>query len=119
MSTGLLLLWLSNIVFDTLGQLLFKAAAMQEHPSQGLAYWLYIIKQPYILGGILCYLLEFLLWLAFLASVPLSLAVLLGSINIVTLMLAGHFLFAERLGSWRILGMLLVASGVALSGVGS
>ncbi len=119
MTPTLFLLWLSTIVFDTCGQLMFKAAARKEHPGQGWAYWRFILGQPLILAGILCYLLVFLLWLAFLAAVPLALAILLSSINIITLMLAGHWLFDERLTPWRVVGMLLVAAGVTLSGVTS
>ncbi len=117
MTPLILLLWLCNIVFDSVGQLAFKAAALKEHPSQGMDYWLFIARQPMIWLGVSCYLLEFLLWLAFLSLVPLSNGVILGSINIVTLMLAGRLFFGEKLTPWRLAGMALVAMGVAVVGV--
>ncbi len=117
MSLNIFLLWLANIALDSGGQLAFKAAARQEHPDSGLSYWLFILKHPFIQTGILCYIAEFLLWLAFLSVVPLSQGVILGSINIVTLMLGGHFLFQERLTAWRLTGMSLVAMGVTLVGI--
>jgi hypothetical protein len=41
--------------------------------------------------------IEFLVWIAFLSLIPLSEGVLLGSINIVAIMIAGRFLFGEKL----------------------
>ncbi|MOA43056.1 4-amino-4-deoxy-L-arabinose-phosphoundecaprenol flippase subunit ArnE [compost metagenome] len=64
-------------------------------------------------------MLEFVAWIAFLSLVPLSQGVLLGSINIVALMVAGRLLFRERLTPLRVTGMLLVSAGVAVVGAGT
>lgn len=74
---------------------------------------------PVLWLGIACFVLEFLAWLALLSMVPLSLAMLIGSINVVVLMLAGKLLFRERLDRMRIAGMWLIAFGVALAGGGA
>ena len=66
----------------------------------------------------ICYVAEFVAWLAFLSLVPLSVGVLLGSINIVVVMLAGYWLFDERLDRLRVAGIVLVSFGVAIVGVG-
>ncbi len=63
------------------------------------------------------YVAEFLVWLAFLSLVPLSDGVLLGSINIVAVMIAGRFLFREKLSPMRVAGILLVSAGVAVVGL--
>jgi drug/metabolite transporter (DMT)-like permease len=68
--------------------------------------------------GIGSYVVEFLVWIAFLSLIPLSEGVLLGSINIVAIMLAGRFLFGEKLTQLRVAGILLVTLGVAIVGVG-
>lgn len=65
--------------------------------------------------GVGCFCIEFAAWYALLSLVPLSLAVLIGSINIVAVMLAGRMLFRERLDSMHITGMCLVVIGVALA----
>ncbi len=72
---------------------------------------------PWIWVGIGCYVAEFLVWLAFLSLVPLSDGVLLGSINIVAVMIAGRFLFREKLSPMRVAGILLVSAGVAVVGL--
>ncbi len=117
---GLVLaLWIANVVLDTGGQLAFKAAAGDERAGDGLARWRYMLARPWLWTGIACYVAEFVVWIAFLSLVPLSEGVLLGSINIVAIMLAGRVLFHERLSPLRVTGILLVAAGVAIVGAGT
>ncbi|WP_049623942.1 EamA family transporter [Frateuria defendens] len=114
-----LALWLFNVVIDTGGQLAFKAAAGHPQAGEGLARWRHMARRPWLWIGIGCYVAEFLAWIAFLSLVPLSEGVLLGSINIVALMLAGRLLFGEKLTRLRVIGMLLVSVGVAVVGAGA
>ncbi|PZW49194.1 hypothetical protein C8P66_103221 [Humitalea rosea] len=114
MTATVVVLWLLNIALDTGGQLAFKSAAMA--PGDGLARWRAMAARPALWLGIVCYLGEFLAWLGFLSVVPLSRAVLLGSINIVAIMVAGRMLFAERFSPLRVGGILLIAVGVGIVG---
>jgi drug/metabolite transporter (DMT)-like permease len=109
-------LWIGNVVLDSGGQLAFKAAAIE--PPCGAGHWWFMARRPWIWLGIGCYVAEFMAWLAFLSLVPLSDGVMLGSINIVAIMLAGRWLFAERLDRLRVAGMLLVCIGVGVVGAG-
>ncbi len=112
------LLWALNMLVDTGGQLAFKAAATSDPRSgTGLARWLWMARRPWLWIGIGCYVAEFIVWLAFLSLVPLSDGVLLGSINIVAVMVAGRFLFREKLSPMRVAGILLVSAGVAVVGL--
>jgi drug/metabolite transporter (DMT)-like permease len=110
-------LWLLNVVLDTAGQLAFKAAAGNPDAGDGLARWKHMAARPWLWLGITCYVAEFLVWIAFLSLVPLSEGVLLGSINIVAIMIAGRFLFGEKLTRLRVIGILLVTLGVTIVGV--
>lgn len=109
-------LWVLNVLVDSGGQLAFKAAAGDPRAGDGLARWKWMARRPWLWIGIACYVAEFLLWLAFLSLVPLSEGVLLGSINIVAIMLAGRYLFAEKLSRLRVIGILLISAGVAIVG---
>lgn len=113
------LLWAANAVFDTAGQLLLKAAAVDKAGGTQRERWRRILRRPSLWLGLACFAAEFLFWLAFLSLVPLSAGVLLGSINIVVVMLVGRALFAERLTPLRSAGMLLIAGGVAVVGAGA
>ncbi|WMJ68412.1 EamA family transporter [Stenotrophomonas sp. 24(2023)] len=112
-------LWLVNVVLDTGGQLAFKAAATDPQDGEGLQRWKHMAMRPWLWLGVACYVFEFVAWIAFLSLVPLSMGVLLGSINIVALMIAGRVLFRERLTPLRVAGMLLVSAGVAVVGLGA
>lgn len=117
MSATVVTLWLLNVLLDTFGQLSFKAAAAAPGLGEGLARWRAMARRPWIWIGIACYVGEFLVWLAFLSLVALSEGVLLGSINIVAVMIAGRFLFNEKFSPLRTVGILLVAAGVAVVGL--
>lgn len=110
------LLWVLNVVLDTVGQLAFKAAAGDPAAGDGLARWKYMAVRPWIWLGIGSYVFEFLIWIAFLSLLPLSEAILLGSINIVAIMIAGRFLFGEKLTPLRLTGIVLVTLGVVIVG---
>jgi drug/metabolite transporter (DMT)-like permease len=111
-------LWLGNMVLDSTGQLAFKAAASEDTGLGGLAHWRHMAARPWLWLGVGCYAVCFLVWMAFLSMVPLSVGVLLSSINIVALMLAGRGVFGERLTRMRLTGILLISAGVAAVGTG-
>lgn len=117
LSPLVLALWSLNLLFDSVGQLAFKAAAGDPRAGSGLARWRWMVGRPWLWIGIGCYVAEFVLWLAFLSLVPLSEGVLLGSINIVAIMVAGRVLFGERLSRMRVAGIVLVSLGVAIVGL--
>lgn len=115
MSNLALLLWLVNMLCDTGGQLAFKQAAGAE--GDGLARWRAMAAKPWIWIGVACYAGEFVAWMAFLSIVPLSEGILLGSINIILVMVAGRVLFKEKLSRLRVAGIFLIAAGVSIVGV--
>jgi drug/metabolite transporter (DMT)-like permease len=118
MSAQAALLWLLNMLVDTGGQLSFKKAATHGRGTDGLEHWKHMLARPWIWIGICFYLGEFLVWTAFLSHVELSVGVMLGSINIVVIMLAGRALFGEKLTPRRTAGILLITLGVAVVGLG-
>ncbi|MCL1980786.1 MAG: EamA family transporter [Proteobacteria bacterium] len=112
------LLWLLNMSMDTFGHLAFKAAAGHGLDLDTFSHWKHLARSPWLWAGVVCYFCEFFVWAAFLSQVPLAAGVMLGSINIVVLMLAGRLMFRERLTPWRVAGILLITGGVALVGLG-
>ena len=113
-----ILLWILNMLLDAGGQLAFKAAAAADaRAGTGWARWRWMARRPWLWVGLGCYVAEFLAWLAFLSLVPLSDGVLMGSINIVVVMIGGRLLFQEKLTPLRVFGILLVSAGVAVVGM--
>ena len=119
MPITILPIWLLTIVLDTVGQLAFKSVAADPLAGHGIARWRYMARRPWLWLGIGCYVFEFLAWAAFLSLVPLGRGVLLGSINIAVITLAGRVLFREHLMPMHVLGIGLVTIGVTIVGLGT
>ncbi len=117
MTLDTLLAWFAVLVFDTTGQLAFKAAA-HHAVGAGLAHWRAMARGPWLWLGILAFIVELVAWLAFLSLVPLAVGVLLATLNLVTVMLGGRLIFGEKLSPRRMAGVGLIAVGVMLVGLG-
>ena len=118
MSGVAILLWIANVAFETAGHLTLKAAARLE--ANGLsARWRRMLTSPLLWVGVAFFVAEFIGWFALLSLIPLSLAMLINCVNIVSVILAGRLFFGERLDFYRVAGALLVSFGVALAGVGA
>jgi multidrug transporter EmrE-like cation transporter len=116
LSPLLLALWGLNITVDTVGQLAFKAAASSPVVGNGWQHWKQLVRRPWLWVGIGCYVVEFFAIVAFLSLVPLSMGAVLGSINIVVVVLAGRWLFHEHTRPLRVAGIVLIMGGVLVVG---
>ena len=114
-----LMLWLLNMSMDSFGHLALKAAASHGLEVNTLLHWKHMLRSPWLWAGVACYICEFFVWVAFLSQVPLAVGVMLGSFNIVILMIAGRLMFRERLTPLRVTGITLITLGVILVGLGA
>ena len=94
----------------------FKHAAVGAGDFEGLARWAKMLKDFRLWVGIGAYVAEVASWIALLSLVPLSVAVMIGSVNIFAVMLFGRVLFKETLSPRRLVAILLITSGVGLVG---
>lgn len=111
-----IVIWIANVLADTAGRVAFKAAALNGGTGSHTHRWIRILRAPVLWCGIVSFCLEFLLWLALLSLIPLSQAILIGSVNIVTVAITGRLVFGEELLPMRVAGMILIAAGVVLAG---
>ena len=119
MSLFATLLLAAVLIGNTAGQLLFKAAALRATaPEESGDYWRQLAAQPTLYLGLLLYVAEFFVWLAFLSVVPLWQGVMVASIDILAVMLAGRIFFGEHITPARVLAVSLIAVGVGLVGWG-
>lgn len=117
MTLATFLLWIGSVLCDTVGQIAFKFAAVSPNNRSSWYYWLDILGNYWIWLGVSVYIVGLLFWVAFLTLMPLSQAILLGSANIITVMLVGRVLFKEQLTPLRIIGTSLITLGVILVGI--
>ncbi len=110
------LIWIINITVDTIGHIALKSVAITEHENE-LGRWKMMLGSKKLWVGISCFCIEFIIWLVFLSLIPLSQAVLLGAINMVSIVIAGRLIFSDRLDAMRIIGVVLIGVGVIFVGL--
>src|SRR5438132_4060358 len=118
-SFEVLTVWVLNLVLDSGGHFAFKLAAVEsDTDATFLTHWRHMLARPWLWLGVLCFIGEFVAWLAFLSLVPLAQGVLLGMTSIVVVMLGGRMMFHECFTRLRITGSVLTVGGIAVVGVG-
>ena len=107
----------SAIALDTVAQLLWKLAATRLPASLSPTVLLQSIEHdplPLLVVGVL--LLQLFNWLVVLERLDLSYAQPLTALSYVSVGLLSAWLFGERLDAHKVIGVLLVLSGVVLVG---
>jgi drug/metabolite transporter (DMT)-like permease len=110
---------LAVLLLETVSHLALKSASSHVARLDGLHFVKELVGHPGFWIAVVTFFLLFLSWLAFLARVPLSTGVMVGSITIVGVMLGGRLWFHERITPARSLAIGLIACGVALVGIGA
>jgi multidrug transporter EmrE-like cation transporter len=80
--------------------------------GQWLQYALGVSLNPWMLGGLACYAVSILLWMAVLARVEVSSAYPLTSIGFLITAAVGFFFLGESLSPAKIAGILLICGGL-------
>lgn len=73
-----------------------------------------VATQPYVLGGLACYVLSVGIWIAALSRVDVSLAYPMLSLGYIVNMLAAWMLFGEALTPAKVAGTLIILVGVVV-----
>lgn len=110
---------LACVVIGTTGQLLLKYGmdkigefAFAAHNIWPIA--IKVITNPFIVGGVCCYVLSLVIWLLILSRAQVSYAYPMLSMGYVITAIAAYYFFGEDLSLARILGIVFVILGVLL-----
>jgi drug/metabolite transporter (DMT)-like permease len=109
-------IWALDLLFDATGHLALKSATRRVGTPIGSIAWRSLPLEPLFWLSIGAFAAEFLAWLSFLSLVPLSKGVLVGSLNILAVMIGGRVFFSEQVTEARVAAALLIGTGVALVG---
>ncbi|WP_156418383.1 EamA family transporter [Aureimonas sp. D3] len=109
------LAWVALILFETAAQAALKAGgeALAGLPL-GRAFVAAALVEPWVWVGALGYIGSFVAWMVILDRMPLSRGFPMSSLVAVAVVAASVFLFGEVLDGWRIAGLTLILSGLAL-----
>ncbi len=99
--------------FDTAAQLALKSASTGALPLQFSVAWLSrLVHEKALYVAVLGFVSAFLVWMALLRHAPIGPAFAASNLDIVTVLLASHWIFGEHLGWWQTLGAGLIVAGV-------
>ncbi|MFY9327573.1 MAG: SMR family transporter [Georgfuchsia sp.] len=119
MSPIALALVLTGVLLNACAQLLLKAGTnavghFDFHLSNVIPVGMKIAFQPYILGGMACYVVSLVVWIMALSRIPVSVAYPMLSIGYVVNAVIAYYWFGEALTMQKMLGIGFIVVGVVL-----
>jgi drug/metabolite transporter (DMT)-like permease len=117
-----LMLFMSAIILEVMATVLFKKGISRIANSIRQGWMSHIdniinaLRTKEIAFGIFLYAIEYVLWIAFLASVDISKAFSLSSVQIVLILVASRIILKEHINRYRWLGAFLIIVGIYLVG---
>jgi len=117
MTWPLAFLFVISISCDVFGQIFFKIGVDRLPDATGpdrARFWSGLLRQPWLVAGLLTYVIETFVWLRILSEADLSLAFPIASVNFLGIVLASRILLKEQVHRWQWVGAVLVTIGVAI-----
>jgi len=100
--------------FDTAAQMCLKAASTGALPLEfSLAWIVRLLHQATLYGAMAGFIAAFVVWMALLRRAPIGPAFAASNLDIVTVLVASHWLFGEHIGWPQLAGTGLIVAGVA------
>lgn len=76
-----------------------------------------IVLSPWVIGGLFMYGIGVLFWLVALSYLEVSFVYPFASLSYIGIIIGSHYLFHERIPPRRLLGIVVIVSGVVLIGL--
>jgi multidrug transporter EmrE-like cation transporter len=110
---------LAGVLLNAAAQLLLKAGTnhigvFAFTPENVLPIGLRLAGEPFVLGGLACYVVSVLIWIMALSRVEVSIAYPMLSIGYVVNAAAAWYLFGEAVTAQRMVGIATIIVGVFL-----
>jgi drug/metabolite transporter (DMT)-like permease len=113
-----LILLLGTVLCDVGGQVCFKLGVGHETVPAAVGsvrtFLAGLLGSPWIVAGLLIYVVEFTLWFAALSMTKLSVAFPFMALSYCGVVIASHFVLGERVSPRRLMATFAVAFGVGL-----
>jgi multidrug transporter EmrE-like cation transporter len=108
---------LCGVLLNAAAQLLLKAGTnavghFEFSAANVLPIGWKVATQPYVIGGLSCYVVSVVVWILALSRVEVSIAYPMLSIGYVVNAVAAYFLFGEAVGVQRLVGIGIIVLGV-------
>ncbi len=107
-------LFILTATLESIGQIFFKKAASAHRSITGARYYLLLAQDKRVLGGLLAYGTEIILWFYLLSQIPLSIAFPLSGLQQLFLILVAYFFLNEKIDTREWFGVSLIALGMSI-----
>lgn len=105
-----------STILGIAGQLLLKRGmSILGHSEPGVQMIKRIVLSPWVVGGLIVYGLGVVNWLLALSSFELSYVYPFASLSYIGIIIGSYFIFRERITVMRLLGIVVIISGVLIS----
>lgn len=101
-------------MLESVGQISFKKGAMTHNTVTGARYYLLVLKNRWVLTGILAYAIEMVIWVFLLSYIPLSIAFPLSGFQQLIIILFSVFILKEKINNVEWLGAGFIALGITV-----
>ena len=101
--------------FDTLAQICFKLTAIHAEPLDFSLAWLgRVFSNPWVYGSLLGYVGAFLTWMTLLKKLSIGTSFAASHLEVISVMAASAWLFAEPITIAKLLGAALILAGIVV-----
>ncbi len=101
-------------VLESVGQISFKKGALIHGNVKGIKYYLLLLKDKWVITGIVTYTIEMIIWIFLLSYIPLSIAFPLSGLQQLIIILFSVFFLKEKINNMEWLGAGFIALGISI-----
>ena len=107
-------LFFLSAALESTGQISLKKGATIHRGTMGPRYYLSLLKEKWVLIGILSYGIQMVIWILLLSAIPLSTAFPLTGIQQVFLILISAFVLKDKVNraEWLGVGLIAIVIGI-------
>lgn len=109
-------LFIAGAIMESTTQLCLKKGAIVHKEISGFAYYLKLIKNKWVIIGILSYLVEMVIWIVLLSYIPLSIAFPLTGLQKIIIVLFSVLILKEKVSKLEWLGVGIITMGIVIIG---
>jgi drug/metabolite transporter (DMT)-like permease len=109
-------LFIAGAIMESMTHLCLKKGAITHKETGGFAYYLKLIKNKWVITGILSYLIEMVIWIVLLSYIPLSIAFPLTGLQKIIIVFFSVLVLKEKVSKLEWLGVGITAIGIVIIG---
>jgi drug/metabolite transporter (DMT)-like permease len=111
-------LFILGATMESITQICLKKGALIHSETRGFAYYLKLLRNKWVITGILSYLVEMVNWIVLAAYIPLSVAFPLTGLQKIIIILFSVFVLKEHVSRTEWLGFGITSAGIMVIGYG-